>query len=116
MATSEGFATFVLEQLGGVEGIWARKMFGEYAVYAGEKVVAFLVDNQLFVKPTDAGRAFLVTPSEEIPFPGARPMFLVADELDDPERLCELVRRTSEALPPPKPKRPKKPRERKPAR
>jgi len=36
-----------------------KKMFGEYAVYLRERVVALACDNQLFVKPTEAGRALL---------------------------------------------------------
>jgi TfoX/Sxy family transcriptional regulator of competence genes len=31
-------------------------MFGEYAIYCNEKVVALVCDNQVFVKPTAAGR------------------------------------------------------------
>jgi hypothetical protein len=31
-----------------------EKMFGEYAVYVGPKVVALVCDNSLFLKPTDA--------------------------------------------------------------
>lgn len=36
----------------------ARKMFGEYALYCDDKVVALVCDNSLFVTPTDEGRAF----------------------------------------------------------
>jgi hypothetical protein len=36
-------------------------------------------------------------------YPGAKPSILVsADDLEDDERLCELIRATAAALPPPK--------------
>lgn len=107
MGTSEGFASHVLDLLERGDNVWMRKMFGEYAIYSNEKVVAFLVDNQLFVKPTEAGRSFIGTPEEAAPWPSARPMFLVGDALEDDAWLVELVRRTAEALPAPKPKRPR---------
>ncbi len=48
---------------------------------------------------------------EGIAYPGARPSLLIgADELEDSERLCELVRVTAAALPPAKPKKPKRSR------
>lgn len=63
--------------------------------------VAFVCDNQLFIKPTPPGRATLGAPIEAPPFPGASNWFLMAD-LDDPEFLAALVRITADALPAPK--------------
>ena len=57
MATDVDFLQFVLDQLAGTPGITHRRMFGEYALYQHGKVVAFLCDNQCFLKPTEAGRA-----------------------------------------------------------
>ena len=34
-------------------------MFGEYAIYCDGKVTALVCDNQLFVKPMEAGRSFI---------------------------------------------------------
>lgn len=48
MATSAETEAFLREQLG--DQIRTRKMFGEYAVYAGGKTVALLCDDALFVK------------------------------------------------------------------
>ncbi|MCQ1549744.1 MAG: hypothetical protein NOF05_13210 [Candidatus Accumulibacter phosphatis] len=47
-------------------------MFGEYALYLNTKVVAFVCDNKLFLKPTDAGRAVLGAPVEAPAYPGSR--------------------------------------------
>jgi TfoX/Sxy family transcriptional regulator of competence genes len=44
---------YICEQIAEAGNISYKKMFGEYAVYCDEKVVAFVCDNQLFVKPTE---------------------------------------------------------------
>lgn len=111
MATSQSTIDYILDQLRSLEGVRAQKMFGEYALYYGEKVVALICDDQMFVKITKAGRAFVGRSYQEgFPYPGAKPAMLMgADELEDSDRLSELIRITAEELPLPKPKRPKSP-------
>ena len=104
MASDPGFVEFVLEQLREVDGVSQRKMFGEHAVYVGAKVVALICDDQLFLKPTDAGRALLGTPTEAPPYPGAKPYFVVDEYLDDSEFLGELCRVPEAEVPEPKKK------------
>ena len=104
MATDRKFIEYVCDQMRGAGDITSRKMFGEYAVYCGEKVVALVCDNQVFVKPTPEGRAELGTVTEGFPFPGARPFFLIDDGLEDAEALARLIAITARALPAPKPK------------
>ena len=50
MATSRSTTEFILDQLSAVPNVRVRKMFGEYALYCDEKVVALICDDQLFVK------------------------------------------------------------------
>ncbi|MGD0838883.1 MAG: TfoX/Sxy family protein [Polyangia bacterium] len=109
MATSQSTADFILDQLSSVPNVRVRKMFGEYALYCGDKVVALICDDQLFVKITPAGKvAVRDSYAESIAYPGAKPSLLVsASDLEDHERLSELIRVTSAALPPPKAKKPK---------
>jgi TfoX/Sxy family transcriptional regulator of competence genes len=107
MASDREFVAFVCEQLHGAGEISSKRMFGEAAVCLRDKVVGLVCDNQLFVKPTEAGRALLGKPTEAAPFPGATNWFLLGD-LDDPEFLADLVRVTAAALPEPKPKTRKK--------
>jgi len=106
MATSERTIEFLLDQLGAVRGVRVRKMFGEYALYCGEKVVALVCDDQLFVKPTAPGKALVgARYAEGFAYPGAKASILVgADDLEDHDRLAELIRVTAAALPAPKPK------------
>jgi len=105
VASDLSFVQHVCDQLGDVAGVAYRKMFGEYAIYAGEKVVALVCDNRLFVKPTDAGRALLGSPLEGSPYPGAKPYFAMDEHLDDRDLLAQLLRATESSLPAPKPKK-----------
>jgi TfoX/Sxy family transcriptional regulator of competence genes len=104
MASDQDFITFVCDQLHAAGQISYRKMFGEYALYRAGKVVALVCDNQLFVKPTAGGRKFIGSPMEAPPYPGAKPHFLIADELDNAEWLSQLVVITDRELPAAKPK------------
>lgn len=110
MATSQSTIDFLLDQLAGLPRVRARRMFGEYAVYCQEKVVALVCDNQLFVKITPAGKALMgARYAEGHAYPGARPSMVVgAEEIEDADRLCELLRVTAAALPAPRPKGPRK--------
>ena len=110
MATDTSTIEFLLDQLGSLPDVRARKMFGEYALYHQEKVVALVCDDQLYVKITPAGRDFVGDRYEEgEAYPGARPSMVIgADEIEDDARLCELIRITAEALPVPRVKTRKK--------
>ena len=104
MASDAQFVSYIAEQMSGAGPISARKMFGEYAMYCGDKVVALVCDNQLFVKPTASGRGLLGSPVEAPPYPGASLYFLMDDGLDDRDALSALIAATARELPQPKSK------------
>jgi len=104
MATTLETIHFIADQSGLGPALTWRKMFGEYALYLNGKVVAFVCDNQLFMKPTDAGRALLGTPDEAPPYPGAKLYFALQDELDNRDLLRDVFWATEASLPLPKPK------------
>lgn len=52
MASTQRTVDYLLEQLAGAGDVSTRKMFGEYALYCEGKVVAFICDDRLFIKPT----------------------------------------------------------------
>lgn len=104
MASDLDFVEFVVEQLSRECQMSFKKMFGEYALYSKGKVVALICDNQLFVKPTEAGRQFIGSPVEGVAYPGAKPSFLIQDQVEDSEWLSELITITEKSLPAPKPK------------
>ncbi len=106
MATAQSTIDYLEDQLSQLENIRTRKMFGEYALYCDEKVVALICDDRLFVKPTTAGKAMLEEVIEEPPYPGSRPFFLIEeDRWEDREWLCSLIAATAEEVPAAKPKK-----------
>lgn len=107
MASDQDFVSFVVDQLELGNHISYRKMFGEYAVYYDNKVVALICDNRLYVKPTPGGRAFIGEVVEGAPYPGAKPAFIIEDKLEEREWLSELVQITARELPEPAPKKKK---------
>lgn len=108
MASKQSTADYILEQIEGAGSIRSKKMFGEYAIYCDDKVVALVCDDQLFVKPTAAGKAFIGTVQEGAPYKGAKAHFLISGEQwDDREWLRELIRVSARELPLPKPKKTK---------
>ena len=111
MASSKNTVDFIIEQTAGAGTIIVKKMFGEYGVYCNDKIVALVCDDQLFVKPTKAGRDFIgdLNLVEGCPYPGAKPYFLISGELwDDHEWLSTLFKISYAELPPPKKKSPPK--------
>lgn len=107
MATDEAFIEFVVEQMSDAGRIASRKMFGEYAIYCDDKVVALVCDNQLFVKPTEKGRAYIEDVVEAPPYPGAKLYFLVDDRFEDREWISQLIKITAREVPSSKPKKSK---------
>ena len=80
MASSQATVDSVLDRLRS-KRFSAKKMFGEYAVYADGKVVALVCDDRLYVKvhavTEPLSREFGLAP----PYPGAKPHY-VLDEGD----------------------------------
>jgi TfoX/Sxy family transcriptional regulator of competence genes len=106
MASELETVTFIVDQSGLGSRLTHKRMFGEFALYLNTKVVAFVCDNKLFLKPTDAGRALLGSPTEAPAYPGSKNYFLLEGELDDPALLRQAFLVTESALPLPKPKAP----------
>jgi DNA transformation protein len=103
MSSKQSTVDFILEQIADAGIVRAKKMFGEYAIYCNEKVVALVCDDQLFVKPTQVGKAFISNYCEAPPYPGAKPYLLISGELwDEREWLTDLINLTVSALPLPK--------------
>ncbi len=107
MASDQDFVEFLADQMAEAGEISFRKMFGEYALYCDSKVVALVCDNQLFVKPTEGGRAHIGDLVEAPPYPGAKMYFLIEDAFEDREWIRDLIQITAKELPLPKPKKKK---------
>lgn len=92
MATSIEAMEFILDKLGNRERFSSRKMFGEYALYADGKTVAFVCDDTLYVKIVPASEALAHVCEQGEAYPGSKPYYVVAeDQLDTIEDLPEIL-------------------------
>mgnify|MGYP004417315900 CR=1 FL=1 len=106
MATKQSTVEFLAEQMSGAGMITYRKMFGEYALYCDTKVVAFVCNDQLFLKPTERGKELIENLEEAPAYPGSKLYFLISEDYwDDREYLSRLISETAAVLPLPKPKK-----------
>lgn len=108
MASKQETVDYIVNQIQGAGTIRALKMFGEYGVYCDEKMVVLIADDQLFLKPTPAGKEFIGEVELAPPYPGAKDWFLIPeDKWEEAEWLTTLVRVTTPEVPLPKKKKPK---------
>ncbi|MCC7119497.1 MAG: TfoX/Sxy family protein [Anaerolineales bacterium] len=105
MASQQKTVDLIVNQMRFAGEITFRKMFGEYGLYCNSKLIGLVCDDQLFIKPTQAGRAQIGQVVEAPPYPGAKPSFLIsAKQIQDAAWLSELVYSVYQELPAPKPK------------
>ncbi len=98
MASSKEYVDFILEQC---DGLSARAMMGEYVLYHGGKVIGGVYDNRLLVKPTLSAKRLMPNAPMELPYEGAKKMFLV-ENMEDKAFLQSLLAAIAEELPTPK--------------
>ena len=101
MATDQATADYIVEQLLRLPDVYARKMFGEYALYCNNRVVALICDNTLFVKITPEGKNFVGKYYQEgLAYPKAKiSMVIDEDRIEDRDWLQGLIQITAEHLP-----------------
>lgn len=104
MATSKDFLNFVLDQLSDLDGITYRQMMGEYIIYYGGKIAAYLCDNRMLIKPVKSAFAMMQGVPLEVPYEGAKEM-LLAENIDGRDFMTALFRAIYDDLPEPKPKK-----------
>lgn len=95
MSTTKSYKDFVLEQLSEIPNITSKPMMGEYLLYKDGVLFGGIYDDRFLVKITPTNQKYQMP--EEIPYDGAKPMYLVED-LDDKEKLGEIVTNTVKGL------------------
>lgn len=96
MTSQQSSIDYILDQMSLSGVVSARQVFGGHVIYCNGKVVSLVGDDQLYVKITSAGQAFLGACPEGAAYPGAKACFIISAEiLDDAEFLSELVRITA---------------------
>ena len=107
MASSESYVEYILDEISGAGGITCKKMFGEYGLHREGKFFACIADNKLFIKETDAGKKMLGDNIKEgHVYPGSS-LYFEFEEIENREFMVDFIKATCEALPAPKPKKPK---------
>lgn len=96
MATTKEFRDYVLEQLNVLDNIMCRPMMGEYLLYYDGTLFGGIYDSRVLVKIVDSNKKYNL--EEAIPYKGAKLMYYV-DDLDDQERLKNIVLDTCKDLP-----------------
>jgi TfoX/Sxy family transcriptional regulator of competence genes len=105
MASKQSIVDFIIDQLSDSGDVSAKKMFGDYGVFLSGKMIALICDDKLFFKPTERGRKLFPSIIEGIPYPGAKPCFLVPEEeWDNRDWLTSVAKATFNELPVPKKK------------
>src|SRR5690606_17521701 len=78
MASDAGFVQFVAELIDLGDELTCKRLSGEWGLWLHGKIVALICDDQLLLKPTEAGRALLGgNPTGVPPYPEAKPWLLV---------------------------------------
>ncbi|MBR6331892.1 MAG: competence protein TfoX [Dehalococcoidales bacterium] len=87
MASTEDYLIYILDTLKGINGIYHKKMMGEYLLYKDGVLFGGIYDNRFLIKKTKSSDDLDL--HEEIPYPGAKPMLLIDSE--DLKEICEIV-------------------------
>lgn len=94
MSTTKEFRDYVLEELDLLDNIICRSMMGEYLLYCDGVLFGGIYDSRILVKIVDTNLSYNM--SREIPYKGAKEMFLV--DTEDKELIREIVLSTCEGL------------------
>lgn len=96
MSTTKEYKEYVVEQLDLLDDIICRSMMGEYLLYYNNILFGGIYDGRVLVKIVDNNKQYQM--KEEIPYKGAKPMYLVED-VDNKEKLKAIVIDTCKDLP-----------------
>jgi hypothetical protein len=77
MSTRKEAVGFILQKLDPFGPFSARPMFGEYALYAADRVVALICDDRLYVKMVPASNELGGLCEKGEPYPGAKLHYIV---------------------------------------
>lgn len=107
MGSTKEYLDYILDQLSEVNDISYRPMMGEYIIYFRGKVVGGIYDDRFLLKATKSAITLLPEAHYELPYEGAKEMLLV--DIEDKQRLKEILESMYDELPaPPKKRSPKR--------
>lgn len=93
MATNKDFVLYLQDCLRHVRNLRFKAMFGEYAMYVDDVVVALVCDQTVFIKTSDSTNALLAQRVKlGNAFPGAKPAYMLTEgELEDEELMTQVI-------------------------
>ena len=97
MATTKDYLQYILDQISDLDNITYRQMMGEYILYYNWKIIWWIYDNRLLLKPTDKVKRLINNLEMQIPYPWAKEMIYV-DNVDNSDYLKELINETYNEL------------------
>lgn len=97
MATTKDYLQYILDQISDLDNITYRQMMGEYILYYNWKIIWWIYDNRLLLKPTDKVKKLINNLEMQIPYPWAKEMIYV-DNVDNSDYLMELINETYDEL------------------
>lgn len=95
MASTKEYRDFILEQLSEAPDITCRPMMGEFMFYSNGLIFGGIYDDRLLVKKVPENAKYGM--DEVVPYKNAKPFYFVED-VDDKEKLAEIVEDTVEEL------------------
>lgn len=95
MASTKEYRDFILEQLSEAPNITCRPMMGEFMLYSNGLIFGGIYDDRLLVKRVPENAKYNM--DEVVPYKNAKPFYFVED-VDDKERLAEIVETTVKGL------------------
>ncbi len=96
MATTKEYHDFVTDLISPRANIRTRKMMGEYLLYYNDKHIGGFYDNRFLLKPVKELKEICPDGRYEIPYEGAKEMFLV--ESEDAGEIINLMNVVYDAL------------------
>lgn len=97
MSTSKDYCNFILEQLDLLDNITARPMMGEFLLYCNGVHFGGIYDERLLIKETPDNVKFGLP--QAIPYDTAKRTMYHIEDLDNKEKLKEIILVTCASLP-----------------
>lgn len=90
MVTSKAYRDFIIEQLHGLDDIVLRPMMGEFLLYYRGVLVGGIYDERILIKESPSTEKYHL--AQVIPYESAKRTMYYLEDVDDVERMAEVIR------------------------
>ena len=94
MPSSKEYLDYVLELTRKLDNITYKKMMGEYILYIDGIIFGGIYDDRFLIKETNSIKEYGF--SEEIPYQGAKPMYLI--DIENADEIKEIIEKQIKEL------------------